>query len=84
MPLRTKMMEMRCQPASFSRSRRMVIWKTTDTRQCTRLGGGAHAGVSLPTATSQALQERWGPGVQRGAAAGEPYPAWRNRDSQSL
>lgn len=37
-PLRMKMMEMRCQPASFSKSLRMVIWKTTDTRQCTMLG----------------------------------------------
>lgn len=37
MPLSTKMMEMRCQPASFSRSLRMVIWKITDTRQCTTL-----------------------------------------------
>lgn len=28
------MMEMRCHPASFSRSRRIVIWKHTETRQC--------------------------------------------------
>lgn len=34
MPLRMYMMEMRSQPASFSRSLRMVIWKATDTRQC--------------------------------------------------
>jgi hypothetical protein len=27
-------MAMRCQPASFSRSRRTVIWKQTDTKQC--------------------------------------------------
>lgn len=33
MPLRMKMMEMRSQPASFSRSRSTVIWKVTDTRQ---------------------------------------------------
>lgn len=34
MPLRMYMMEIRSQPASFSRSLRMVIWKATDTRQC--------------------------------------------------
>lgn len=34
------MMEMRSQPASFSRSLRMVIWKATDTRQWRILGGG--------------------------------------------
>lgn len=38
MPLRMKMMEMRCQPASFSRSRSTVIWKVTDTRQWMMLG----------------------------------------------
>lgn len=47
MPLRMKMMAMRCQPASFSRSRRMVIWKITDTRQCTTLGGDT-PGISPP------------------------------------
>lgn len=39
MPLRMKMMEMRCQPASFSRSLSTVIWKVTDTRQWMMLGG---------------------------------------------
>lgn len=34
------MMEMRSQPASFSKSLRMVIWKATDTRQWRILGGG--------------------------------------------
>lgn len=33
MPLRMKMMEMRCHPASFSRSLSTVIWNVTDTRQ---------------------------------------------------
>lgn len=39
MPLRMKMMEMRCQPASFSRSLSTVIWNVTDTRQWMMLGG---------------------------------------------
>lgn len=38
MPLRMKMMEMRCQPASFSKSRSTVIWNVTDTRQWMMLG----------------------------------------------
>lgn len=46
MPLRMKIMEMRCQPASFSRSRRMVIWKITDTRQWMTLGGDTRASAS--------------------------------------
>lgn len=32
-------MAIRCQPASFSRSLRTVIWKQTDTRQCRMLLG---------------------------------------------
>lgn len=37
-----KMMEILCQPASFSRSLSIVIWKITDTRQWTILGKGTH------------------------------------------
>jgi len=44
MPLRMKMMEMRSQPASFSRSRSTVIWKVTDTRQWMMLEVEDHAG----------------------------------------
>ena len=69
-------MAMRCQPASFSRSRRMVIWKTTDTKQCTTLGRGAHqasAVLPLPAAASQALQGQRGLEARGGCAlAREP------------
>lgn len=116
MPLRIKMMAMRCQPASFSRSRRMVIWKTTDTKQCTTLGRGAHQASAVPPRLCLRLPARhcrgsgvwrlvaaarwpgspppgvWGAGAGRhhrglagrGGQRGAFYPAWRNRDSQSL
>lgn len=43
-------MAIRCQPANFSRSRRTVIWKQTDTRQCRILWGGREGVLSKEAA----------------------------------
>lgn len=47
MPLRMKMIAMRCHPANFSRSRRTVIWKITDTRQWITLGAETDKGFTF-------------------------------------
>lgn len=55
------MMEMRSQPASFSKSLRMVIWKATDTRQWRILGGGGkEAGAQAPARTATCVHSMKG------------------------